>query len=105
MPSLPRRTFCAAALPQLGEVAEANDLWLHVDACVGGYFAPFARMNGVELQEELSRRGGHMPTVVITAHPDQPLARKARRAGAYAVLAKPFRDEDLRVSVEGALHA
>lgn len=31
----------------LGELAEAKGLWLHVDACVGGYFAPFARMNGV----------------------------------------------------------
>ena len=31
----------------LSEVAVADDLWLHVDACVGGYFAPFARMNGV----------------------------------------------------------
>ena len=31
----------------LGEVAASKDVWLHVDACVGGYFAPFARMNGV----------------------------------------------------------
>ncbi len=31
----------------LGEVAEAKGIWLHTDACVGGYFAPFARMNGV----------------------------------------------------------
>ena len=31
----------------LGEIANAKDVWLHVDACVGGYFAPFARMNGV----------------------------------------------------------
>lgn len=31
----------------LGEVAARNDVWMHVDACVGGYFAPFARMNGV----------------------------------------------------------
>jgi sphinganine-1-phosphate aldolase len=31
----------------LGEIAAARDVWLHVDACVGGYFAPFARMNGV----------------------------------------------------------
>lgn len=31
----------------LGDVAAATDTWLHVDACVGGYFAPFARMNGV----------------------------------------------------------
>ncbi len=38
-------------IAQLGEVAETKDLWLHVDACVGGYFAPFARMNGVALPD------------------------------------------------------
>jgi sphinganine-1-phosphate aldolase len=38
-------------IAQLGEVAEAKELWLHVDACVGGYFAPFARMNGVALPD------------------------------------------------------
>ena len=31
----------------LGALAVKKTLWLHVDACVGGYFAPFARMNGV----------------------------------------------------------
>jgi sphinganine-1-phosphate aldolase len=30
----------------LGDLAERRDLWLHVDACVGGYIAPFVRMNG-----------------------------------------------------------
>ncbi len=34
---------------EIGAVAERHDLWLHVDACVGGYFAPFARMNGVDV--------------------------------------------------------
>jgi glutamate/tyrosine decarboxylase-like PLP-dependent enzyme len=33
----------------LGDVARQRDVWLHVDACVGGYFAPFARMNGVDV--------------------------------------------------------
>lgn len=33
----------------LGEVASAKNVWLHTDACVGGYFAPFARMNGVDV--------------------------------------------------------
>ncbi len=33
----------------LGALAEKTSVWLHVDACVGGYIAPFARMNGVEL--------------------------------------------------------
>lgn len=31
---------------RLGELAAARGLWLHVDACVGGYIAPFVRMNG-----------------------------------------------------------
>jgi len=30
----------------LSELAVARELWLHVDACVGGYIAPFVRMNG-----------------------------------------------------------
>ena len=34
-------------IEELSELAVKRDLWLHVDACVGGYFAPFARMNGV----------------------------------------------------------
>ena len=36
-------------IEELGELALAHEVWLHVDACVGGYFAPFARMNGVDL--------------------------------------------------------
>lgn len=33
----------------LGELAEKRSVWLHVDACVGGYIAPFVRMNGANL--------------------------------------------------------
>ncbi len=33
----------------LGALAERRDLWLHVDACVGGYIAPFVRMNGADI--------------------------------------------------------
>ncbi len=33
----------------LGELAERKQLWLHVDACVGAYIAPFVRMNGADL--------------------------------------------------------
>ena len=36
-------------IERLGAVADANDVWLHVDACVGGYLAPFVRMNGAAL--------------------------------------------------------
>ncbi|MEM6666661.1 MAG: aminotransferase class V-fold PLP-dependent enzyme [Pseudomonadota bacterium] len=38
-------------IAKLGEMAAAKNIWMHVDACVGGYFAPFARMNGVPVPE------------------------------------------------------
>ncbi|MDX9998384.1 MAG: aminotransferase class V-fold PLP-dependent enzyme [Phenylobacterium sp.] len=34
---------------ELSKLAEQRDLWLHVDACVGGYLAPFVRMNGADI--------------------------------------------------------
>jgi sphinganine-1-phosphate aldolase len=34
-------------ITRLSDLAEERGVWLHVDACVGGWFAPFARMNGV----------------------------------------------------------
>ncbi len=33
----------------LGALAERRGLWLHVDACVGGYLAPFAKMIGRDI--------------------------------------------------------
>ena len=33
-------------IPELGQLALANHLWLHVDACMGGFFAPFVRKSG-----------------------------------------------------------
>lgn len=33
----------------LADLARRHDLWLHVDACVGGYIAPFVRMNGADI--------------------------------------------------------
>jgi len=33
----------------LGEIAQQNNIWLHVDACVGGILAPFVRECGYEV--------------------------------------------------------
>ena len=38
-------------IAELSALAQERELWLHVDACVGGYFAPFARMNGVPVPD------------------------------------------------------
>jgi len=37
-------------IEELGRVAEKENKWLHVDACVGGYIAPFVRMNGADIK-------------------------------------------------------
>ncbi|MBX3511645.1 MAG: aspartate aminotransferase family protein [Hyphomonadaceae bacterium] len=36
-------------IADLGALAERRGVWLHVDACVGGFLAPFVRMNGAHL--------------------------------------------------------
>ncbi|MFP6617055.1 MAG: aspartate aminotransferase family protein [Candidatus Hydrogenedentota bacterium] len=36
-------------IEELGDMAAEKNVWLHVDACVGGYIAPFVRMNGAEI--------------------------------------------------------
>ena len=36
-------------IADLSALAVERDLWLHVDACVGGYIAPFVRMNGADV--------------------------------------------------------
>lgn len=48
------------------------------------------RMNGIELQQELKRRGVELPLVFVTAHADIPLAVEAMRNGAVNFIEKPF---------------
>lgn len=36
-------------IAEIGELAQRRGLWLHVDACVGGYLAPFVRMIGRDI--------------------------------------------------------
>lgn len=46
-PSYPHGVFDPIA--DLGQVALERDLWLHVDACVGGFLAPFVKQLGYEI--------------------------------------------------------
>lgn len=38
-------------IQELAALASRRNVWLHVDACVGGYIAPFARMIGVDIPD------------------------------------------------------
>ncbi len=60
-------------------------------------------MSGLDLQEELARRGIELPTIVITAHAEVPMAVRAVKAGAVDFIQKPFSHELLLDRVKQAL--
>jgi FixJ family two-component response regulator len=60
-------------------------------------------MSGLELQEELNKRGAVIPVIFITGHADVPMAVAAMRHGAFDFLQKPLRDQDLVDRVQKAL--
>src|SRR5690606_40915901 len=59
-------------------------------------------MSGLQLQEELIRRGIHLPLVFVTAHGDVPLAVEAMRKGAANFLEKPFSEQALTHAIHAA---
>lgn len=59
-------------------------------------------ISGVELQEDLRRRGAALPFVVITAHGDVPTARAAFKSQALDFLEKPFDEAQLRKAIDTA---
>jgi two-component system response regulator FixJ len=61
------------------------------------------QMSGLELQEQLNRRGAIIPVIFITGHGDVAMAVEAMQAGAFDFLQKPFRDQDLIDRIQRAL--
>ena len=61
------------------------------------------RIGGLELQQELNRRGCTLPLIFMTGHGDVPMAVEAMRAGALDFVQKPFNDEDMIRRVQRAL--
>ena len=60
-------------------------------------------MSGLELQDELNRRGAIIPVIFISGHADVPMAVEAVQHGAFDFLQKPFRDQDLIDRVQAAI--
>jgi len=60
-------------------------------------------LGGLELQEELLRRGSAIPIIFITGHGDVPMAVEAMQKGAVDFIQKPFRDQDLLDRIREAL--
>ena len=60
-------------------------------------------MTGLELHSRLVAAGEPIPTILITAHPDEAARAAALRAGAVGYLAKPFTEDDLMGCVRRAI--
>ena len=60
-------------------------------------------MSGLELLEELARRGNRLPVLVMTGHGDIPMAVRAMKAGAMDFILKPFNDQLLLEQIQKML--
>jgi DNA-binding response OmpR family regulator len=60
-------------------------------------------MTGVKLYQELVAAGHAIPTIIITAHPEELALAGAREAGITCCLIKPFTPDELLECVHEAL--
>ena len=60
-------------------------------------------MSGLDLQDELKRRGQAIPIIFITGQKDEDVRKRAFRQGAVKFLYKPFSDSALLDAVNAAL--
>lgn len=60
-------------------------------------------MSGLELQDELMRRGYAIPVIFVTGHGDVPTAVSAMKKGAVEFIEKPFNDQEFLALIERVL--
>jgi FixJ family two-component response regulator len=60
-------------------------------------------MSGLDLCDHLVGCGNFVPTILITAFPDEGDRLRAVRAGVYCYLAKPFNESELLACIRSAL--
>jgi FixJ family two-component response regulator len=60
-------------------------------------------INGLDVQERLTKGGKMIPVIFITAHDEVGVREKALAAGAVAFLRKPFNDELLIKTMDQAM--
>jgi two-component system response regulator DctR len=60
-------------------------------------------LSGLDLLDDLIRRGETMPVIVLTGHGDVPVAVAALKKGALDFMEKPFDPADLVVRIRAAL--
>ena len=62
-------------------------------------------MSGVELHRHLVDRGHVIPTILVTAYPDDITRKRALKDGVFCYLSKPVDDEHLERCLRSALES
>ena len=62
-------------------------------------------MDGLSVQRELTRRGFNLPVIFTTIFHDHPLVEKALEMGAFRVIPKPFRPDELTDAIASAVNS
>lgn len=91
---------------EVAAYASAEDFLAEVDSEAAGCAIldlKMAGMDGIRLQEEMVKRGIHLPIIFLTGHGDIPTTVRAIKAGAVNFLSKPVGGKELLMSVAGAL--
>jgi FixJ family two-component response regulator len=60
-------------------------------------------MTGIELHRHLVASGKTIPTILITAHPDDSMRVRALADGIIGYLSKPFREDELMACIHSSL--
>src|SRR5262249_32322790 len=81
----------------------ASRLLSETDCLVADVHMP--GMTGVELHGRLLELGYAIPTILVTAYPDERVRDQALRDGVFCYLSKPVDDEELEQCLRSALKA
>jgi FixJ family two-component response regulator len=60
-------------------------------------------LTGPQLHQQLIKAGERIPTIFVTAYPDDAMRKSAAEAGVHCYLTKPFREDELLECVRSAL--
>ena len=92
--------FTAAVFPTAEEFLQSRQLsrtsCLIADVNMPG-------MSGIDLHRHLSGSGRSIPTILITAYPDEAARERALNAGVVCYLSKPFDESDLLSCLHSSL--
>jgi FixJ family two-component response regulator len=92
--------FTVKAFPSAGDFLASPDI-RDTSCLIADLHMP--QMSGVELHRRLVESGNGIPTILITAYPDESVRSRALADGVICYLSKPFDEDVLLGCVRSAL--